>query len=205
MIWRWKIRKPGRRADAVFSHTLSALCLLTVSFVAQTPSSPTTQIETDLSQALAGQWTGVLEYRDYSEPSASMKRVQLPTWLTISSVGRVLTEHFVYDDGPGKTVDSTQTITFDAGGQTYTEQESSKPAQVSKVAGFDTLKSGRGELLLLGHGLDNNKPAETRMTLTIRRNLLTWLEEVRPANTQEPFRFRHRYTFTRAVSPTVAK
>lgn len=189
----------------MFSRALITFCLLAVPLVAQAPSSNLAQIESDLRQALLGQWTGVLEYRDYSEPPGSTKRVQLPTWLTVTKEAGVLTEHFVYDDGPGKTVESSQTITLDVGSKTYTEQEASKPAQTSRVAGFETLKDGRGEIILLGHGLDNSKLAETRTTLTIRRNLLSWLDEVRPANTQEPFTFRHRYTFTRAVAPTVSK
>ena len=185
----------------MLSRALIAVCLVTASVVAQGTTSAPAQVEANLRQALTGQWAGVLEYRDYSEPATSMKRVQLPTWLTITNVAGVLTERFVYDDGPGKTVVSSQTITFDVGSKTYTEQEVSKPAQISQVTGYEALKAGRGELILLGRGLDNDKPAETRTTLTIRRNLLSWLEEVRPAGTQEPFAFRHRYTFTRAASP----
>ena len=60
----------------------------------------------------------------------------------------------------------TQTVTFDVGSKTYTEQEASKPAQISQVTGFEALKRGRGELILLGRGMDNNKPAETRTTLS---------------------------------------
>ncbi len=33
----------------------------------------------DLQPALSGDWVGVLEYRDYSEPAGSTKQVQLPT------------------------------------------------------------------------------------------------------------------------------
>ena len=37
-----------------------------------------------ITGALLGRWTGVLEYRDYSEPATSLKRVELPTWLIVS-------------------------------------------------------------------------------------------------------------------------
>ena len=58
---------------------------------AQTAPAPTaTQPAQELSRALTGDWTGVLEYRDYSEPPASAKRVQLPTWLSIRPTGPTL-------------------------------------------------------------------------------------------------------------------
>lgn len=168
---------------------------------AQTPAAAPAPAAADIYAALVGHWTGLLEYRDYSEPPASLKRVQLPTWLTVSAAPAGLTEHFVYDDGPNKTVDSTQLITFTP--TAYTETEPGKPTLSFQLSGFDKLKAGRGELILLGHTTDNNKPAESRITFTLRRNLLAWLEEVRVANSSEPFAFRHRYTFVRADAPAV--
>jgi hypothetical protein len=169
---------------------------------AQTPTPAQTQ--GDLRQALTGEWTGVLEYRDYSEPPTSAKRVQLPTWLTIAPFGDKLAEHFVYDDGPTKTVEETDVVALDTLASTYSESGNGKPLQVFHVIGYDKLKSGRGDLVLTGTGTDNDKPSETRITLTIRRNLLSWTEEVRPAGSSEPFVFRHRFTFTRAAPPTLA-
>ena len=128
------------------------------------------QIQSDLQQALTGNWTGVLEYRDYSEPATSTKRVQLPTWLTIKPTGSSQTWHYLYDDGPNKLVEETDTLSFDPSASTYTES-------------------------------DNGKPSETRITLTIRRNLLTILEETRPAGSSDPFAFRHSFCFTRATPP----
>lgn len=158
-------------------------------------------MQADLRQALLGDWTGLLEYRDYSEPPTSTRRVQLPTWLSISPSGASLTEHFIYDDGPAKTVDSTNTLSLDIATATYTETPTGKPAQVYKVTGYDTLKSGKGDLVLTGPGTENDKPTETRITLTIRRNLFSWIDETRPAGSTEPFVFRHRYTFTRSQPP----
>ena len=68
------------------------------------------QTQHDLNHALLGDWIGVLEYRDYSEPATSTKRVQLPTWLTIAPAGSSQTWHYLYDDGPSKTVEETDTI-----------------------------------------------------------------------------------------------
>jgi hypothetical protein len=184
---------------------LAAAFLTPCALQAQTPVALPNQIQSDLQQALTGNWTGVLEYRDYSEPATSTKRVQLPTWLTITPANSAQTWHYIYDDGPTKTVEETDTLTFDPTASTYTESDNNKPPHTFKVTGYPELRTGRGQLILLGAGTDNNKPAETRITLTIRRNLLTLLEETRPANSTDRFAFRHSFTFTRATPPQPAK
>jgi hypothetical protein len=183
-----------------FSALLVAatLCL---SATAQTPAS--TQPVPALEAALSGGWTGVLEYRDYSEPPTSTKRVQLPTWLTVDKAADGLHFHYIYDDGPTKTVEERDTVVIDGAKQTYAETEDGKPAMIFAVAGLSALKDGRGELTLTRLGEDNDKPAEMRSTIAVRRNLLTVLEEVRPAGSTEPFAFRHRFVFTRSTPPAV--
>jgi hypothetical protein len=181
--------------------------LLAVAFLthcaphAQTPAAVPSHIPSDLEQSLTGNWTGVLEYRDYSEPATSTKRVQLPTWLSITPANSAQTWHYLYDDGPTKTVEETDTITFDPTGSTYTESDNGKPPHTFKVTGYPELRAGRGQLVFLGSGTENGKAAETRITLTIRRNLLTILEETRPAGSTDPFAFRHSFCFTRATPP----
>ena len=56
-----------------------------------------------------------------------------------------------------------------------------KPTQNFPVTGYEALRSGRGQLILSGTGTDNDKPSETRVTLSLGRNLIDILEEVRPA------------------------
>jgi hypothetical protein len=180
---------------------LAAALLTPCALHAQTPLTPPAQIQSDLQQALTGNWTGVLEYRDYSEPATSTKRVQLPTWLSITPAGSSQTWHYLYDDGPNKLVEETDTISFDPSTSTYTESDNGKPLHTFKVSGYDTLRTGRGQLVFLGSGTDNDKPAETRITLILRRNLLTLLEETRPAGSSDPFAFRHSFCFTRATPP----
>jgi hypothetical protein len=177
--------------------------LLPCALIAQTP--PSAQIQSDLRQALLGDWTGVLEYRDYSEPPTSTKRVQLPTWLSIASSGSAQTWHYLYDDGPTKVVEETDTVSFDPANSTYAESDNSKPSRLFKVTGYDTLRNGRGQLMLTGSGTDNDKPAETRLTLTIRRNLLEILDETRPLGSSDAFAFRHLFRFTRAAPPRPAQ
>ena len=110
----------------------------------------------ELCAALLGDWTGVLEYRDYSEPPTSTKRVKLPTWLSVSASGSALRFRYTYDDGPGKTVVSTDTVTIDAARTlwtTLTEDKLGDRPHVDAVDGLDKLKSGRGILMLTGPGI----------------------------------------------------
>ena len=182
------------------------LCLMVLaSLPAQTlAADPPSQIQADVNKALIGEWTGILEYRDYSEPDASTKRVQLPTWLTVTATDKGLMHHFVYDDGPTKVVDETLTLTLDVNASTYTIVNDQGRKEVYKVFDYRTLHGGRGDLIITGPTIDNNRPAETRITLTIRRNLLAWTEENRTVAT-EPYIFRHRYIFTRAQAPVVTQ
>src|SRR3978361_1115424 len=79
-------------------RTLIFACSLLLTVV-QTPRPATpAQTAAEARQALAGDWVGALEYRDYSEPPTSTKRVQLPTWLPISASGTHLTRHYYLHD-----------------------------------------------------------------------------------------------------------
>ncbi len=157
----------------------------------------------DVALALTGDWAGYLEYRDYSEPATSTKRVQLPTWLAVTPSGGGLSFHYIYDDGPKKTVEETDLVVLDAAKKTFTSSEPGHSAEVYSVAGFDSLREGHGQLVLTGKGTDDNKPAEMRLTITLRRNLMEWLLEERPAGSIEAFTFRHLYRYTRTKAPAV--
>jgi hypothetical protein len=186
----------------VLLSTLLLPCVLNGQTPRPANSPATPQIKSDLRQALVGDWVGVLEYRDYSEPATSTKRVELPTWLSITPSADAQLWHYLYDDGPTKVVEESDNVTFAPEASTYSESDNGKPVQLFKVSGYDTLRSGQGQLVLSGSGTDNGKPAETRVTLTIRRNLLEILEETRPAASTMPFVFRHALRFTRATPPT---
>ena len=58
-----------------------------------------------------GEWVGSLTYRDYQQPD---RMVTLPTRL-FAALGApdTLVLHYVFDDGPGKTVYSYESIRFD--------------------------------------------------------------------------------------------
>ena len=61
--------------------------------------------------AVQGEWRGTLTYRDYSQPD---RLVTLPTRLFVAlGSPSELVLHFVYDDGPSKTVYSYERMRFD--------------------------------------------------------------------------------------------
>ena len=61
--------------------------------------------------AIEGAWQGTLEYRDYQPP---FKRVTLPTRLYVAVASpKELTLHYIFDDGPQKTVHSYDRLAID--------------------------------------------------------------------------------------------
>ncbi|MGI4854254.1 MAG: hypothetical protein ACRYF4_09445 [Janthinobacterium lividum] len=180
---------------------ISFLLLLSSSLFAQQTAALPNAEATALSAALAGRWTGVLEYRDYKEPVDSTKRVALPTWLLITAAGQTEAWHYIYDDGPGKVVDEDEMVAFDMVHETCTINQKDKAPRTYQVTGFGTLKAGHGTLVLNGTGTDNHKPSDMRLTLTVGRNLFSLLEEVRLSGTQDAFAYRHLYRFVRADVP----
>lgn len=158
------------------------------------------QTGSELQRAMSGDWTGVLEYRDYSEPATSTKRVKLPTWLKVTSNADRLAFDYTYDDGPGKVVGEKLIVSFDVAGSSLQITNDHGRTELYKVDGYRRLREGRGDITLLGPTSDNDRPAESRIIIGVRRNLLTWVEEVRPTS-DVPFSFRHSYVFTRAEAP----
>ncbi len=167
------------------------LCALVLAAGGTTPAVPAEPIYS----ALAGAWVGSLEYRDYS----SNARVFLPTILDIRRSKGVssLTLHYIYDDGPAKVVQDTETVVIDPAAATYTTvsgdgKETTKETVVG-VGAF--LKIHRGQLIRHGAGKESGKAVEVRTTLTVSSTMLTVLKETRP--TGGAFQFRDQYTLTR--------
>ena len=180
-----------------------AIVFLSVALWSWAQQAPAADVAGEVRTALSGRWAGVLEYRDYKEPASSLKRVALPTWLQVQTAGTAQSWHYVYDDGPNKVVEEEEQVALDATLGTVTIAEPGEAPQVYKATGFSTLKAGRGTLVLSGTITDNNKPAEARLTLTIGRNMVDLLQEVRPAGTDEAFVFRHEHRFVRTETPVV--
>lgn len=150
--------------------------------------------------SLTGQWTGSLEYRDFE----SNKRVQLPTWLDVtSSPGRNNLQFLcTYDDGPGKLVTDLSRVKIDFVNSTWTESgEDNHSKAVYKIAETGKVAAtGYGALQLMGVGTENDKTVDVRITVTIGRNYFRYEKETRPTGGE--FQFRDGYSFTRREPPS---
>jgi hypothetical protein len=136
----------------------------------------------DLSASLAGTWTGSLQYRDYSND----RQVVLPTTVTFSGPGIALRGDYVYDDGPGKTVRSTEQWVLAPDGATLTL--GSAPARVT------TLRAGTGMDITLeveGTAEENKQAVAMRTLVTRTGNALTITRQTQLSG--QPWLVRHVY------------
>jgi hypothetical protein len=175
------------------------LCFLHTQRAAAAPS-PAPPDPTELQRALVGSWAGTLEYRDFSEPATSTKRVKLPTWLVVEPAGADLRFRYIYDDGPAKTVIETVLIRIDPTAARYAIIDLTGKLEDSyAIAGLADLRQGRGTLTLTGTGTENKATVEVRTTIRIGRNILEFTRETGVSG--QPLTFRHAYTLVRASPP----
>ncbi|MDP9049927.1 MAG: hypothetical protein M3O31_04275 [Acidobacteriota bacterium] len=179
------------------------MCAGVVCALAQgAPSVKKQSADAELKQALAGMWVGTLEYRDYSEPAESRKRVKLPTWLSVELAPGGLRFRYTYDDGPTKVVTDEEVVRIDTLAAHYeTLGADGKVADSYSIAGLDALREGRGVLMLTGKGTENDATVDVRTTLRIGRNILEMTRETAAAG--QPMSFRHAYTLVRSTVPQV--
>lgn len=145
------------------------------------------------SAALAGSWTGTLEYRDYR----SDRRVTLPTTLAVAAgAGNELTFSYVYDDGPGKTVRSTDRVTIDAAARSYRIQNADGTYDaIFAASGLGEFGPASRTVVLTGKGDENGVVVDLRTTITVDDTSLTMRRESRRAG--EDWLFRNEYRLTR--------
>jgi hypothetical protein len=177
------------------------LLVLVVCAMGQQPSasSMTPGQVAGVYAGLVGDWVGQLEYRDFT----SNERVFLPTWLSVTQLadGKSAQFVYIYDDGPNKTVREVSVVTFDpASGIVSLTSDRDRSSDSYKGEGLaEFAKTGRGKVLLTGTGVENDKKVDVRITITVRRNLYTYVKDTRLPG--EDFKFRDGYTFTRKEPP----
>lgn len=135
-----------------------------------------------LTAALAGNWTGTLDYRDYGNDS----RVSLPTLLSVNG----LALSWTYDDGPGKTVRSSETWSIAAGGKQLLVGEG-KGRETMAISELRRSSDGSLTMVLDGTGNENGKPVIIRTILTRDKAMLRITRQSRSAG--QPFIMRHSY------------
>ena len=179
-------------------------CLLTllVAFPlasAQTsPQQPPSTLS-DIYAPFLGQWTGALEYRDFSTD----QRVTLPTWLEckLSPDNRTMQFRYTYDDGPNKVVEEISLIAIDPRNHTLlVSSDRDKSADTYDVSGLEKFASdGGGALQLTGTAVENGKKVDVRITIKVTRNAYHYEKQTRPSGGE--FAFRDAYNFTRRDPP----
>lgn len=137
-----------------------------------------------VAKALMGDWAGTLDYRD----SRKDTRVTLPTLMR--SDGAVLS--WTFDDGPGKTMRSSETWVFDAAGQALTITAGKNAPDQWRV--LESRTSAEGEsltIVLEGESRENGRSVTARKILTRDGNRLRITKQTRMAG--EPFLMRQSY------------
>lgn len=137
-----------------------------------------------LGQALAGKWTGTLEYRDFGNDG----RVLLPVSVSIGDDSETMHLDFVYEDGPGKTVRSSDSWTLAGDGARFSMEKSAEPMTVSDY------RAGAGRditLIALGSGSENKAAVQLRVVVTRRGDELTISRASQLPG--QPWLLRHRY------------
>ncbi|WP_310571049.1 S41 family peptidase [Gemmatimonas sp.] len=158
-------------------------------------SAPWSVVNEALLHRTVGLMRGSLTYRDYGNG----RMVTLPTVQHVSPIGgsdafRVRT---VYDDGPGKTIYSTDVVRID--GDRLIEGAPGGAQDTLTIASRRETKDGT-ELVLLGRGMDNNLPVEFRYTWTLGMAAVRKLKEFR-APGATAWEYRHVYELATRGAP----
>ena len=142
----------------------------------------------DLGKSLAGAWSGTLQYRDFGND----KQVVLPATVTFSGPATALRGDYVYDDGPGKTVRSTEQWSLAPDGATLQLDAAGAPARVTAYRGdHDTDLTLAAE----GTGEENQQAVAVRTLLERRGDDLTITRLTQLPG--QSWRVRHVYRLVR--------
>ncbi len=152
--------------------------------VARALGTPTAPVDAAaaLTAALAGNWAGTLDYRDYQDDS----RVTLPTLMTATGLALAWT----FDDGPGKTVRSRQSWSFTPDAKTLTISGDHSRESLTVV---ELRQSSNGALTIVADGVgeENGQQVMVREILTRDGPGLRITRQSRTAG--QPFIMRHSY------------
>ena len=135
-----------------------------------------------LTAALAGNWTGTLDYRDYRDDT----RTSLPTLMTATGLSIAWT----FDDGPGKTVRSAERWSFAPDGKSLLI-EGGKSSETMTIAELRRSSDGSLTLVADGAGEENGRKVMVREILTRDGPVLRLTRMSRSLG--QPFIMRHSY------------
>ena len=150
--------------------------------VARSLPAPPVDVAATLTAALAGNWAGTLDYRDYGNDS----RVTLPTLMTANGLSIAWT----FDDGPGKTVRSAESWSFTPDGKSLVIK-GGKASETMAIAEFRRGANGSVTLVADGSGEENGRTVMVREILTRDGPVLRLTRMSRTVG--QPFIMRHSY------------
>ena len=150
--------------------------------VARSLPAPPVDAAATLTAALAGNWAGTLDYRDYGNDS----RVTLPTLMSANGLSIAWT----FDDGLGKTVRSGENWSFTPDGKSLVIK-GGKSSETMAIAEFRRGANGSVTLVADGSGEENGRKVMVREILTRDGPVLRLTRMSRTAG--QPFIMRHSY------------
>lgn len=138
---------------------------------------------------LSGEWTGTLEYSDFSDESRS----QLPISLSIThrGDGSMARFDFAATEPSGRVEGWSEDHRVDVAGGVY---QSEGPAQALESYQWDP-EARRGTVVWVGEEMENGVMVQVRGTVTWDGDSLTLLKE-----TRSPLRFRNSLRLVRSAS-----
>jgi hypothetical protein len=208
-----RIRIPLKRSDVNVSNAVAGMGVFPDVDGTETLSDFRARVDRALITARTTPWTpmrsplapivglmqGELEYRDYSDGSRQI----IPSWVHTSPIGisGAYRQRVVYDDGPGKTLYSTDVLRVTGSrwleGDGVASGELSTPASNYRIASRRRVAAGE-QLVLLGTGMDDNKAVDFRFTVTLGPTIFTRVKEFRLPG--QAYTWRHEYRYRRRGS-----
>jgi len=175
---------------------LARLVLALMCWTAALPAYALYDPKPDASLSVAqGDWAGSLTYRDYQ---GADRMVTLPTRLFVAlGAPDTLVCHYVFDDGPGKTVYSYESVRFDFANHalTWTTGDADRTAKVYRIVSVDRQPS-MTRVIFEGPGKDEGR---VRFTMEIEaQRLMMRKEEIDAAGASL---LRNTFSFQRSRSP----
>ena len=140
---------------------------------------------------MQGQWQGTLTYSDYSEAG---KMVTLPTRVTIAPASPdSLTLHYVFDDGPGKTVYSYENMRFNLAGNEVTWRSGISETTQTQSRIVSNVQDGAVRRVVF-----ERKDGDARLRYTLETGADVLVLQKDEIDTGGVAQFRNRYAFKRA-------
>ena len=183
-------------------NPFSGLSIAAAAFVFTSAAAPAQEAPASLRAGLAGEWIGALGYRDYQ--SNELFELPLRTWVENIPDGVTQVRRSLYDEGadqpPVWIVSLLQSAT-DGTLTTAIMRAGRDPEMLRELLQITSYAApDRWVVVSTRTGIDDDKPADIRVTETRNRDELMSVKEVRPAgDASAPWQFRNQTRLRRML------